>query len=319
MDEQGGVVARRQVLRLGLDDDFVESQVRRRTWSRLHRGVYVDHTGPPTWAQRAWAALLFYDRAALCDESALTAFGHTPATGSGPLHVAVDQSRRVSSLPGVRLHRITDLAGHLHPTRRPECVRFEVAVLQVASRLRGTAASIAALADACQSRRTTAARLSDQLTELRNLPGRSDLLTVLQDVASGAHSVLEHRYLTRVERPHRLPTARRQRRVRPGRRPAYRDVEYLGGKVVVELDGRLGHDATLDRWADLERDVESAVLGGQTLRFGWGQVLDPCRVAAAVGVLLGQAGWRGRPKPCGPSCSVGDLRRVPGTYGRKVS
>lgn len=89
-------------------------------------------------------------------------------------------------------------------------------------------------------------------------------MEVLNDVATGAYSVLEHRYLTRVERPHGLPTAKRQRTVSTGRTSAYRDVEYLGLSTIVELDGRLGHEETNDRWVDMDRDIDAAraALGG---------------------------------------------------------
>jgi hypothetical protein len=47
-----------QVLAHGGTDDDIGRLVRRRRWSIVHRGVHVDHTGPLTWDQRAWAAVL---------------------------------------------------------------------------------------------------------------------------------------------------------------------------------------------------------------------------------------------------------------------
>jgi len=304
MRDQDGVICRTQVLLCGQDDDFIEGMVRRRLWSRIHRGVFVDHTGPLSWTQRLWAALLFYGDAIAADESALGLFGLQRPAATDTVHVAVDQSRRVRSVPGVRVHRVTDLRGHAHPSRRPPAMRLETAVLRTASRSRDEAVAIACLADACQSRRTTAGRLAQQLRSLPRLPRRAFLLEVLEDVASGAFSVLEHRYLTRVERPHGLPTASRQRRVKVGRRPAYRDVEYLGGALVVELDGRLGHDRTEDRWADLDRDIDSVIAGATSVRLAWGQVLDACRLASAIGRLLRAVGWQGQVRPCGQACSA---------------
>ena len=73
----------------------------------------------------------------------------------------------------------------------------------------------------------------------------------------------------------------------------------------LELDGRLGHDWTEDRWADFERDVAAAVDGAITLRLGWRQVLDPCRVAASLVRVLRQLGWTGTPRACSPGCPVG--------------
>ncbi|HET6563200.1 MAG TPA: hypothetical protein VFG72_15105 [Marmoricola sp.] len=303
MSSQAGVVSRRQVLASGHDDNHIEKQLRKRHWSRVHPGVYVGHTGRLSWEQRSWAAVLFYGDAALCGASATAAWGQREPSARETIHVAVDQSRRVGSLPGVRVHRLTGFAAHVHPTRRPPIVRLELAVLQCASKARTERSAVAALSDACQSRRTTAGRLAERLRSMSRLPRRAFLLELLEDVATGTFSVLEHRYLTKVERPHGLPTAQRQRRVAPGRRPAYRDVEYLGGALVVELDGRLGHDETEDRWADLDRDIDSVEAGATTVRLAWGQVLDPCRAASAVGRLLRAVGWRGTVKPCGPACS----------------
>lgn len=128
----------------------------------------------------------------------------------------------------------------LQPSRRPPRVRLEDAVLDVASDARDEAAAVAVLADACQSRRTTAGRLWRRLSARPKLPRRKFLSALLVDVASGAYSVLEHRYLTRVERPHGLPTGRRQRVVRTGRGAAYRDVEYEGLGVWSSSTGASG-------------------------------------------------------------------------------
>jgi hypothetical protein len=78
----------------------------------------------------------------------------------------------------------------------------------------------------------------------------------------------------------------------------------LGLGTTVELDGRLGHEWAADRWADLDRDLANALDGELTLRAGWRQVLDPCRLAAVVGGILIARGWIGTIEPCGPECSV---------------
>lgn len=122
----------------------------------------------------------------------------------------------------------------------PPRVRLEYAVLTFAARSSTEDAAVATVADACQAGRTTARRLVDALAGIRRIPRRRLLLTVLDDVASGAYSALERCYLTAVERPHGLSAGTRQRRVSPGRSIAYRDVEYVGLRTVVELDGRLG-------------------------------------------------------------------------------
>lgn len=132
------------------------------------------------------------------------------------------------------------------------------------------------------------------------------LAEILDDIESGAFSALERRYLREVERAHGLPRGARQRRVSVGRDVHYRDVEYVGLLTLVELDGRIGHEWDADRWADLERDLVNAVAGELTLRAGWRQVLDPCRLAAIVGRVLQLRGWQGQIRPCGPACTVDD-------------
>ena len=143
-------------------------------------------------------------------------------------------------------------------------------------------------------------------------PGRrSWVQAVLEDVAGGACSVLEHGYLTRVERAHGLSPARRQVRDRLGSGAVYRDVEYAGG-LVVELDGRLFHDSTAQRDRDFDRDLVAAVQGKDTVRLSYGQVFDrPCWTAGHVGVLLTGHGWPGSVHRCSPGCPAPEAATLP--------
>ena len=68
---QSGVVARHQILVLGMDDNDIRRLLRRREWAVVHSGVYVDHTGPSTFLQRAWAGVLLAWPAALSHETAI--------------------------------------------------------------------------------------------------------------------------------------------------------------------------------------------------------------------------------------------------------
>jgi hypothetical protein len=306
---QSGVISRRQVLAAGGVDHDIARLLRRRIWARIHDGVYVDHTGEPSWEQHAWAAVLYHWPAALDGASALTAYGVRTTGASQPqIEVAIDRTRSVGGAMGIAVRRRADFDGQAQMNLCPPRVRVEHALLTVASRLPDENGAVAVLADACQRRHTTPDRLADTLRRRPKLSRRRLLLSILEDVASGAYSVLERRYLLRVERPHALPTGARQRRVKVGRRVHYRDVEYVDLATTVELDGRIGHEATSNRWADLDRDVDAAVRGGMTLRIGWKQVLNPCRLAAAVARILVARGWAGSPRPCGRGCVVAEVR-----------
>ncbi len=309
--DQAGAISRRQVLECGGTDNDIERMVRRNRWARVHTGVFVNHTGPLTWIQRAWAACPAHAPAALAGQSALRA-RRLGSSGSS-LHevsddeitIAVAGHRRVSPGAGVRVVHLRHFESLTQLHLSPPVVRLEHALLDVAARERTDAGAVAVLGDACQLGRTTPERLVAALDARPRLPRRALLRMILDDVISGARSALERNYLVNVERPHGLPTGRRQRRVTAGRTVAYRDVEYLGLATVIELDGRLGHERARDRWADADRDLASTLAGDVTVRLGWAQVLEPCRTAAAVATLLLGRGWRGSPRACGPGCAVG--------------
>ncbi|MDP3967616.1 MAG: type IV toxin-antitoxin system AbiEi family antitoxin domain-containing protein [Nocardioides sp.] len=304
--DQAGVVSRRQLRAAGLVDHDVRRLVRRRELVALHPGVYVDHTGPLTWQQRAWSAVLFAWPAALHGASAIRADrgpGYRAEESRGPVHVAIDHSRRVRSVPLVRVHRVVDLATQVRWNLGPPRQRHEDAVLDLAIRARSASVldAVAVLTDAVNARCTTAGRLHAALGRRSRVPERLWWQQLLNDLAEGTCSVLEHAYLTRVERPHGLPRGERQRRVVAASGVLYRDVEH-GNGFVVELDGRIVHSTAAAWDADRERDLDAALLGDRTTRLSYGQVCDrPCETAMKVALLLRRAGWAGQPRRC-PRC-----------------
>lgn len=313
---QAGVVSRRQLRDLGCRPHDVERLVRRRALTRVHPGVFVEHTGPLSWEQRAWAAVLALWPAALCAESALRAeylvdpdrgrTSRSVARDEGALlHVAVAGDRHLVAPTGVRVHRMTRLAERVLWNQLPPRLDVEDAALDVAADAPTDFAALEALAEVCRTRRTTASRLAATLAQRSRIARRGWLSAVLTDLAAGSTSVLEHGYLHRVERRHGLPRAARQVRATTTAGVVYRDAEYPGG-VVIELDGRLVHNTTPQRDADFERDLDAAVDGHPTVRLSWGQVFDrPCSTAAKIAHLLRRRGWSGTPRPCAPTCPIG--------------
>ena len=303
--DQAGVIARRQALEAGLTSNDVRRLLRRREWVAVHPGVYVDHTGPLTWLQRAWAAVLYAWPAALCGESALRAVeGPGRREDSGPVQVAVSVGRQVASRPGVNVRRMAHLDDRVLWNLWPPRLRFEEAVLDVALAAPTDLDAIGVVAGACGGRRTTAVRLRDAFAARERSPRRLFLSSVLGDVAEGACSVLEHAYLTKVERVHGLPRGERQRRANATLGVVYRDVTY--DDVDLDLDGRLYHESIEQRDRDLDRDLDAAVESRLPVRLGYGQVVDrSCRTAARIAVLLQARGWQGAPRPCGPLCAIG--------------
>lgn len=298
---QAGVVSRAQLRALEIEPHRIRRLLHRRELTMIHPGIYVDHTGDPTWVQRAWAAVLFCWPAGLAAESAMRAADGPGRrqVEEGAIRVVIDRDRRVVAPPAIQVVRTFGLDDRVLWNLGPPRMRYDEAALDVALSASGEFGAIGAVARAVQSQHTTAARMRAALDSCSRAPRRDFIAAVLDDVASGACSVLEHGYLTKVEVPHGLPTAQRQQRGTTSAGAVYRDATY--GALDLELDGRLFHDTAEARDADFERDLDGAVDGRTAVRLSWGQVFDrSCSTAAKVSRLLVARGW-----PGGRSCGVG--------------
>lgn len=300
--DQAGLISRAQLLSVGGRHDL-DRLVRRRELTRVHPRVFVNHTGPLSDEQRAWAAVLYAGgpgQAALYLGSALP-----DPDGDAPVHVAIDESRRVPSLPAVRVHRVLRLAPLVRWNVSPPRVRVEPNTLELVHRAATEMDVVRLLTDACNGRHTHPQRLRPALAERKRMRRRPFVAALLDDIEAGACSVLEEAYLTRVERAHRLPEGRRQVRREGERGTEYRDVEYAEFGVEVELDGRTGHLGWDKEGRDADRDLDDLTAGRVTARVRWAQVFQrECQTAERIGRLLARRGWTGRPQPCGPTCTL---------------
>lgn len=310
MRRQCGVVSRAQLIALGCRPHDIARLVRRRELTQIHPGVFVGHTGEPTWTQRAWAGVLHCQRvpgapdpesSALHGLSALVAFEGVAGRPTHPIEVAIADNRKVRAPTGVTVRRSSATLARVQWQLGPPRVRYEDAVVEVAARQQTMVDLVAVVANAVGSRRTTTARLRASLERRTRTAQRDLVAAVVDDVATGACSALEHGYLHRVERAHGLPRAARQTRGASRTSVTYRDADY--GGLVVELDGRAWHDSVAQRDRDADRDLVAVATGSATVRLTWGQVFDrSCWTAGQIARLLGA-----RPRRCAPRCTVLDL------------
>lgn len=300
LDPQSGIVAGRQIYERGGTRGDLRRWLRSRELVEVHKGVYVNHTGPLSWTSRAWAGVQRYWPAVLAHESAIRLAGDL-------IHVGISAHRSAPAVePRVQVHRLADFEARVHLDRSPPCQRYEDAALSACVGLARPQA-LELISEACRSRRTTPLRLHSELLGRRTLADRAWLLGVLDDAAEGVQSVLESSYLRRVERAHGLPRGERQLGERTAKGRVYRDVRYRAWHLLVELDGRLGHEEWSDRVSDMTRDLLAAARSADfTLRLGWHHCeVEPCLTAIAVGAVLQQRGWTGSPQPCSPVCPAG--------------
>ncbi|WP_182524754.1 hypothetical protein [Nocardioides dongkuii] len=298
---QDGVASWRQLRAAGVRRHDLDRMLRRRELRRVHPRVYVDHTGPLSWRQRAWAAVLHAEPAALCLASA-----EPSPDPAGSIHVAVEAGRRVVAPKGVRVHRMRGLGPRVRWAASPPRLLVEENVLEGIDRARAESDVVRLVTDAVGSRRTTVPRLRAAAAARPRLRRRRWVERLLDDVESCACSVLEQGYVARVERPHGLPRPRRQAPRRTAEGVEYRDAEYERLGLVVELEGRLGHEGWTAAGRDADRDLDDRVAGRETVRLRWAQVFDrPCRTADRLARILQRLGWAGSPTRCGPGCQVG--------------
>jgi hypothetical protein len=276
----------------------VRRLLRQRRLAVVHPGVYVNHTGPLTWTSRSWAAVLSLEPAALCAESVVNSSGDV-------IHVAVDETRKPADRVGVRIHRLRDFDARVQWNLGPPRIRFEDAALTLCSQARDRIAALALASDLCRRRRTTPERLLTELNRRPTLRHHAWLRDVLQETAVGVRSPLESSYVRKVERAHGLPRGRRQLHERTSDGTVYRDVLYEAQALLVELDGRIGHELSRERWNDMDRDLLAATKALMTLRVGWRQAEEQaCRTAGRISQVLSARGWQGKPRRCGPHCTI---------------
>ncbi|EGD40943.1 hypothetical protein NBCG_04643 [Nocardioidaceae bacterium Broad-1] len=304
LELQDGVASRAQLTFGGYTPNDVRRAIRRREMQAVHRGVYVTHTGPLTWPQRAWAAVLYAEPAALCGPSVLEP--QRTGEAEAPIHVAIEHARRLDPPPGVVIHRVVGLSRQTFAAARPPRLKLEDNALLQARGATSEIDVIGLLTDTIGRRGVTTDAVRAALKRHPRLPRRAFIRDLLSDADAGTCSVLEHAYLARVERAHGLPAGTRQSQRLTPTGKEFRDVEYEAYGLVVELDGRLNHESWRAQGRDADRDLDDLALGGRaTARLRWHQVFSTsCRTAARIAQILKANGWKGDPIPCGEGCDL---------------
>jgi very-short-patch-repair endonuclease len=307
MAAQGKAIARRQGSAANIDPQTMRNWIRSGRWQQLQRGVYAPFSGEPTRETVLWGALLRAGPGAVLSHQT-AAERHGLVDEPSPLvtiTVPVSRHPAQAKIQGIVIHRSDAILRTRHPAMLPPCTRVEDTVLDLIQIAPSFEDGYAWICRAIGRRRTTAERIRKAMDARKRLRWRREITLALGDAEDGALSVLEHRYIRRVERPHGLPPARRQARIRHRTGNRYLDNLYEDYRLCIELDGSAAHPAD-EQWRDKRRDTDNAVRGILTVRFGILDVGDlRCQTAAAVASVLRSRGWPGTPHPCSrPKCAV---------------
>lgn len=294
------MLTREQALGIGLRKAALTRLVRDGTWLRIASGTYLTSSGPPSWEANAWAGVLIGGDAARIGGRSAAHLHHLVTDAPVPIEVLIPERSRCRvgdpwifrrERPGARLAKTVGA---------PPRLTVEDTVLDLVNDPDCSARdAVHWVTQAVQARLTTPERIERAARHRRFFRQRSLLDDILADVGQGVRSPLERDYLLKVERPHELPAGRRQ----AGRRKTEVDVLYEDFGLIVELDGRLGHEG-MGRFRDMRRDNASTTDGLATLRYGKPDIFGiPCEVAREVGINLMRRGWEGPLTRC-PNCRL---------------
>lgn len=301
---QRGIISRPQALAVGLTEKAVVVKLRSGRWQRIHTGVYAAFSGEPPRAAMLWAAVLRAGPAAVLSHHTAAELHGLSDVVSPLIHVTVPSGSRVRRPDGVVVHYSGRLKQSRHPALSPPRTRLEDSVLDMAAEASNLDDAVSVLLRAIGRHRTTAGRISMAMQQRPKMRWRADLTQALAMGGEGTHSLLEYRYVTRVELPHSLPRGVRQRRAMRAGLCQYQDIAYEDYLLVVELDGQSAHPLET-RWQDVRRDNANAAHGLATIRLGYADVsVRPCASAAVIGQALRCRGWNGALSRCGSACQL---------------
>ncbi len=191
----------------------IDTAARSGRWQRLHVGAYASFSGEPGRPALLWAALLRAGPAAVLSHYSAAELHGLVAPSVPDIHVMVPTGRQIAPIAGVVLHYSSLVARERPPALRPPRTRIEETVLDLAQSADSLDTAMSWMLRGCANRRTTPDRIAAAMAQRARLRWRAELSAALGLGADGVHSLLEFRYVTRVERPHGLSAGTRQNRV----------------------------------------------------------------------------------------------------------
>lgn len=303
---QFGVLTSAQAQAAGLSERRISHRVNSGQWVRVHHGIYQTQPGRQDWEARALAALFAAGSAAALTHGS-AAYLHGLAPQPAVLEIGIPAQRRVATRPGMVVRRYAAIDARTDERAWPWRTTVEHTVLDLAARS-SLDRAVSLAASASQRRLTSARALRATLVARGPHRWHLELAEALAVIIDGAESTMEVRFVGDVVGRHGLPAATVQAAPDP-RRPWRSDVAFEEYRVLMELDGKLGHEGW-NRTIDARRDRSTAGRGWLTARAGWTDVaFTPCLLAIEVGDVLRVRGWSGTVRPCRrPGCAVRDRR-----------
>jgi very-short-patch-repair endonuclease len=270
---QHGVVARRQLIELGLTDARIKGRIDRGRLHVVHRGVYA--VGHRLLSQRGrWMAAVLFGgpEAVLSHRSAAELWGI-----ASPRHRAIDVTRRRGwrASPGIVVHRNSISADEIEAVAGIPCTCVPRTSLDLAGLT--SRDELKRAINQIEVRRLTHALsvydLMERYPRRRGAPMLRALLDDRMEARGITRSRLEERFASLLARSD-LPSP--QLNASLAMRGRFFEVDCLWRKqrVIVELDGMQAHGTDLAFEKDRERDRLLIADGWRVARITWRQLRD---------------------------------------------
>jgi very-short-patch-repair endonuclease len=281
---QAGMLARRQLLTSGFDDQYVAHQIAAERWRMVSDVVVSTTTGPLSREQLMWAGVLHAGAgSAVGGLTALEVHG-LKHWHRDKICVLLAKSHNLQPLGGVSFVE-TRRPVQLFVAGRLPVWRVEPAALLWAAYTRSSRSALGLFSASVQQRLTTPERLLAELPRMHPLRRSKLFRAALKDIGAGSQSVAELD-LVRMCRREDLPLPDRQTRRRDASgRVRYTDAQWRlhdGRIVVLEIDG--GFHMEISHWEDdIVRERDLVTSGSVVLRCTDRELRDePGRVAASL-------------------------------------
>lgn len=290
---QHGVVARFQLLELGLTRHAVAHRVSQGRLHPLYPGVYAVGHKSVSRHGRWMAAVLACGRYAVLSHQSAAALWAIRATARTTIDITVPTRH---AHRGVHIHRgerpldeLTVVDGI--PTTTVPRTLFDLAAVLEPHQVEG------AINEAEFQRLTDPLSLADMLAGYPRLRGAGTIRAILQAGRIGktrTRSELEERFIPFLDR-HGLPRPETNAHVPIGDRLIECDCVWREARLIVELDGRAAHETTRAFEEDRARDRPLIAAGWRVIRITWRQLHgDPHGIATDLMATLGTGRYRRR-------------------------
>lgn len=283
---QDGLVARRQILELGMTEAEIENRLSGGHWERVHAGVYKLGVAQLDWDQRLMAATLAAGPGAVVSHRAAAVLWRLDGIESAPVEITIPHTREARRQE-VICHRARSLSDDDVTKLRGIPVTAVARTLVDLGRFCGERAVEKAMESALRRRVASHSALAAYAAGIDpRVPGVSILRALLQvrqpGRAAGSGSEVD---LERALRAVGVPRPVRQFELKlPGGAVAVIDKAWPEALLGLEVDGFDPHAGRLDHAADLVRQNEILKLGWLLLRYSGSQV-EANAVAIAREVL----------------------------------